>query len=239
MENNEFTSIYKEYLDGKKYISEIELDTIIPNCVDFYEGRQWGKVGEKTKKLPRATFNLVELIVNSKVSTMISSPLKVVFTSNEMPYQAEKLSQFNAIIEKEMSFDDICEDVLDQAAVEGSSFVHFYWDSDAIGKRGEYKGGVRAEKIDPLNIIVENPCQTDIQKQKWLILESKMSLEECQALCENEKDKKLVECDVDTNSMNPKVLVLTKYFRQNGEVYFVKSTKNIILHSPRPLNPNS
>ncbi|MBQ7308051.1 MAG: hypothetical protein IJW82_05955 [Clostridia bacterium] len=240
MENNQdLTTIYKEYLQGKKYFTKMELDTIIPTCVDFYEGRQWGKIGEKTKKLPRATFNLIELIVNSKVSTMLSSPLKIVFTSSEMPKQAYKLTRFNSLMEKEMDYDTICEDILDQAAVEGSSFIHFYWDSDAIGKRGEYRGGVRAEKVDLLNVVVENPCQTSIQKQKWIILETKVSMEEAQELCESKKDRKLIEYDSDQeNSIEKKVTVLTKYFRINGEVYFEKATKNVLLHKPRPLNPD-
>ena len=240
MENKEnITSIYNEYLQAKKYFSQMELDTVVPMCVDFYEGRQWGKVTEKTKKLPRATFNLIEMIVNSKISTMLSSPLKIVFTSREMPKQANSLTKFNSLMEKEMEYDLLCEDILDQAAVEGSSFIHFYWDSEAIGKRGEYKGGVRAERVDLLNVVVENPCQVNIQKQKWIILESKMNLEDVQKMCEIKKDKKLIVCDQNQeNDIQNKVTVLTKYFRINGEVYFQKSTKNVILHKPRPLNPD-
>lgn len=240
MENNNdnITQVYKEYIEGKKYFTEMELDTTIPICVDFYEGRQWGKIGEKTKKLPRATFNLAEMIVNAKVSTMLRSPFKIVFSSKEMSAQAEKLTKFNSLMEKEIGFDEICENILDQAAIEGSSFVHFYWDSEALGKRGEYKGGVRAEKIDLLNVIVENPCQVNLQKQKWIILETKMSLEDAINLCEKEKNKRFIEVD-NQNDKNSKVTVLTKYFRINGEVYFEKSTKNVILHSPRPLNPES
>ena len=165
------------------------IEGTIQNCVDFYEGRQWGKIAEKTKKLPRATFNIVEMIVNTKISTMLSTPYKIVFTSKEMPKQAQKLTYFNELMEREMDFERICEEIVDQSAVEGSSFVHFYWDGEAIGKRGEYKGGVRCERIDALNVFVENPSITDIQKQKWVILETKMNFEDVINLCQNEIER--------------------------------------------------
>ena len=236
MENNEFTDIYKDYIKSYNYFNKMDLISLNQSCVDFYEGRQWGKIGEKTKKLPRATFNLVELIVNSKVSTMVSSPLKVIFTSSDMPAQAERLTQFNHVIEKEMDFDSLCEDVINQGAVEGSSFVHFYWDSDAVGKRGEYRGGVRAERIDPLNIVFENPMQEDVQKQKWIILSSRLNIDEVQSLCEKSKDKKFITADEELNQVG-KVNVYTKYFRRDGEVFFERATKNVLLHSPRPISP--
>lgn len=241
MENKELTTyIYDQYLEAKEYTIKTDMEERLQMCVDFYEGRQWGKVGEKTKKLPRATFNITELIVNTKVSSMLEKPYKVIFTSKEMPKQAEKLTRFNALMEKEMDFERLCEEIVEQGAIEGSSFIHFFWDSDAIGKRGEYKGGVRAEKINPLDIFVENPYQNDIQKQKWIILCSKLNKDDVLKLCEREQDKKYIVYD-DFSGTTPKVTVLTKYFKNenDNQVYFIRSTKNVILHQERGVNPQS
>ena len=36
--------IWKEYENGRAYQSSLGLDRVVPLCVDFYEGRQWGKI---------------------------------------------------------------------------------------------------------------------------------------------------------------------------------------------------
>ena len=241
-------SIWKAYKDGKAYQKSISMETMIPLCVDFYEGRQWGKVSEdaRTKNLPRPTFNQIEMIVNSKTSGIYSTPLKIVFNSNDMPELADKLTAFNSQIEKEMKLDDICEEMINQAAVENSSFIHVFWDADACGKRGEFKGGVRAEMLEPLNVIVHNPRETDIQKQKWIIIVSRCELDAVKEMCSNAAQRRLIAPDNNENLRSGEteqegselVTVLTRYFKNNGEVYFEKVTKNVVLCEPTALNPD-
>ncbi len=244
--NDRLAKVWKEYKDGKQYQKALGLESSIPLCVDFYEGRHWGKVSDKTKTLPRPTFNQIEMITNSKVAGILATPLKVVFNSNEMPDLANKLTAFNGQLEKEMKLDDICEEMVNQGAVEGSSFIHFYWDAEAVGKRGEYKGGVRAEVIEPLNVIVHNPRETDIQKQKWIIIESRCELDSVKAMCRNKKDASSIQPDNNESLRGEDkeqdgsnlVTVLTRYFKKNGEVYFEKLTKNVVVCSETALNPD-
>lgn len=238
-------SIWQAYNDGKAYQKTLGLETIIPLCVDFYEGRHWGKVSDKTKTLPRPTFNQIEMIVNSKTAGILSTPLKIIFSSNETPELANKLTAFNTQLEKEMKLDDTFEEMVGQGGVEGSSFIHFFWDADAVGRRGEYKGGVRAETIEPLNVIVHNPRETDIQKQKWILIESRCEVDAVKAMCKNKKDALLIEKD-DNQSLRGDteqdgsnlVTVLTRYFKKNGEVYFEKLTKKVVVCEETPLNPD-
>ena len=48
IKENNLNKIWQEYKDGKNYLRSMGLDTTIPMCVDFYEGRHWGKISEKT-----------------------------------------------------------------------------------------------------------------------------------------------------------------------------------------------
>lgn len=247
MESKEdkLAKVWQAYNDGKAYQKALRLEEIIPLCVDFMEGRHWGKVSEKTKTLPRPIFNQIEMIVNSKTAGILSTPLKIIFSSNEMPELANKLTAFNAQLEKEMKLDDTFEEMVSQAAVEGSSFIHFFWDADAVGRRGEYKGGARAEIIEPLNVIVHNPRETDIQKQKWILIETRCEVDAVRAMCKNKENAMLIEKD-DNQSLRGDteqdgsnlVTVLTRYFKKDGEVYFEKMTKNIVVCEETPLNPN-
>lgn len=238
------SQIWNEHKDGKQYQKTLGLENSIPLCVDFYEGRHWGKVGEKTKTLPRPIFNQIEMIVDSKGAGILATPLKVIFSSQESPELADKLTAFNRQMEKEMKLEDIWSEMVNQAEVEGSSFLHFFWDAEAFGKRGEYKGGTRAEIIEPLNVLVHNPRETDIQKQKWIIIETRCELDAVKAMCKNKHDAELIVPDDNENLRDEKeqdgsklVTVLTKYFKKDGEVYFEKVTKDVFLCEATALNP--
>lgn len=237
--------IWNEHKDGKQYQKTLGLESMIPLCVDFYEGRHWGKISDKTKTLPRPIFNQIEMIVDSKGAGILATPLKILFSSQESPELANKLTAFNTQMEKEMKLDEIFSQMVNQAEVEGSSFLHLFWDAEAVGKRGEYKGGTRAEIIEPLNVVVHNPRETDIQKQKWIIIETRCELDAVKAMCQNKHDATLIEPDDNENLRDEKeqdgsklVTVLTKYFRKDGEVYFEKVTKNVILCDAKALNPD-
>lgn len=245
IKENNLNKIWQEYKDGKNYLRTMGLDTLIPMCVDFYEGRHWGKVSEKTKALPRPIFNQIEMIVDSKGAGILATPLKVIFSSHEVPSLADKLTEFNRQMEKEMKLEDIWATIVNQAQVEGASFLHFYWDGDVVSKRGEFNGGVRAEIIEPLNVLVHNPRETDIQKQKWIIVESRCEVDAVRQMCRNNADKLKIVPDDNENYLagneqdNSKlVTILTKYFRINGEVYFEKVTKNAVVCEATPLNPD-
>lgn len=238
------SKIWNEHKDGKSYQKTIGIESSIPLCVDFYEGRHWGKISDKTKTLPRPIFNQIEMIVDSKDAGILATPLKVVFSSQESPELASKLTAFNTQMEKEMKLEDIWSQMVSQATVEGSSFLHFFWDSEAVGKRGEYKGGTRAEIIEPLNVVVHNPRETDLQKQKWIIIETRCELDAVKAMCKNNRDASMIEPDDNENLGGEKeqdgsklVTVLTKYFKKDGEVYFEKVTKNVFLCEATALNP--
>ena len=239
--------IVAEHNNGVSFQESISLSDTIQRCTDFYEGRQWGNVSGKTKALPRATFNMTEMIVNNKVAGILAQPLKVVFQSSDMPDLARKLTDFHESIEKEMGVDGVYEECVNRAAVEGCAFLHFYWDGNAVGMRGEFKGGMRAEMIEARAVTVQNPLNESIQQQKWVIIESRYPCGEVIAMCEDERQRALIvpdNNDLIENSLiqeqqnSGMVTVYTRYFRKDNEVFFEKATKAALVQPARSLNPD-
>lgn len=239
--------IIAEHGNGVAFQDSIRLNDTIQLCTDFYEGRQWGNVTGKTRALPRATFNMTEMIVNNKVAGILAQPLKVVFQSSEMPELAKKLTDFHESIEKEMAIDGLYEECVNRAAIEGCAFVHFYWDAEAVGIRGEFKGGMRGEMIEARAVTVQNPLCENIQLQKWVIIETRAECSAVRAMCEDKSQRELIKPDdsdltngtlIQEQQGSGMVTVYTRYFRKDNEVYFEKATKGALVQPARSLNPD-
>lgn len=232
----------------KDYQSSMNLTTAIPQFVDFYEGRQWAAPTERTKSLPRPVINIIKMICRNKEAGIKSSVVKLVYKAEDETVNTDKFTNFADYISKEMGMEEIDARAIHEGVIKGSYFYHFYWDTEAKGKLGNIKGGVRCELIDILNIGFANPKETDEQKQKWIIIETR---EEADAI-KAKMDKDDPDCDPDAVSKDESddsynnteqegsnlVTVYTRYFRINGEVYCERATKNTIVNKPFPISPD-
>lgn len=239
------SKLWGMYEHGRAYQATIGLLDQIPKNVDFYEGRQWPPATESTKDLPRPVVNFVKFIVRNKKSGIVGSPVSVVYTSNSDPEKAERLTEFNRAVEAEMEMEDLRNRMVHDGIVKCSGFIHYYWDADAVSEPGNYVGGVRAEVIDPLNIFFANPRETDEQKQKWILIASRVELDAVKAMADGSVRKDdIVPDDLETEYTGDTeqegsrlVTVLTRYFRKDGEVYYERATKGVMLHKPIALTP--
>ena len=247
---NQAETIWKEYEQGQDYKSGIGLNDRIKMSIDFYEGRQWSPPTKNTRALPRPVLNFTEMIVNNKVSAMNNSPVKVVYEAEDDQATAE-FTRFNDYICKEMDMDTIDHNAIVDAAIKGNMVKHYYWDTEAKGKRGNVQGALRCELVDIRNIVFANPNQRDVQKQKYIIIATREELDavkeyakksgisraEIDKIQEDEKDESfdtLIEDEADDN--NKLVTILTKYFKKNGEVWCCKSTRNAMVKKEFPLS---
>ena len=79
-----------------------------------------------------------------------------------------------------------------------------------------------------------------------MIIASREEVEAVKAMADKAVDKDLIKpddndfhYDNDKEQENSNLCtVLTKYFRQNGEVFFTKSVKGVVINKPKPLTPN-
>lgn len=248
MEGSEkLSKLWTMYQNARSYQTGLGLTTDIPMAVDFYEGRQWPAKTEATKDIPRPIVNIVKFIVRNKKSSIVGSPVSIVFTSNKKPDLAQKLTEFNKIIEAEMEMDEVRNRKVQDGIVKGTGVVHYYWDSEARGEMGDYEGGVRAEIIDPLNTFFANPQERDEQKQKWILIASRVEVSAAKAMLDEKHkaaaedivpdDADIMYTDENEQEGEKLVTVLTRYFRKDGEVYYERATKSVMLHDPEPMTP--
>jgi hypothetical protein len=249
MDEIKVSKLWEDFEHARSYQQTIELTSQIPTNVDFYEGRQWPAKTDATRHIPRPVVNITKFIVRSKKSSIVGAPVSVVFTSNRNPDLAQKLTEFNKTIENEMDMDELRNKLVQEGIVKGTGVLHYYWDAEARGELGDFEGGVRAEIIDPLNVFFANPQETDEQKQKWIILASRVEVSAAREMMSEAYRKnggeQLVQPDDADRLYTDEVeqdgteicTVLTRYFRKDGEVYYERAVKGTMLHDAIKMTP--
>ena len=240
------SALWKMYEDARAYQDTIGLSSDVPMWVRFYEGDQWPRATKNTQHLPRPVVNMTKMVCRNKKANILSTPVKLVYDTDDGSNAGKKFTEFTAFIEKEMQMKKLDASAVKDGVVKGTYVYHYYWDADAVGKKAEVQGGVRCEIVDVLNTFVANPKEIDEQKQKWIMFSSREEVETVKAICDDDVDKDLIVPDdvdwrYDNNSEQEGTAmctVLTRYFRINGEVYWEKAVKNTIITKPTPLTPD-
>ncbi|MBE6674961.1 MAG: hypothetical protein E7596_07625 [Ruminococcaceae bacterium] len=240
---NSETLLWSLYQEGLSYQDSIGLRHTIPTSIDFYEGRQWPPATESTKNLPRPVINVVKMICRSKKSSILSTPVKILYKSYDSQADMDKLNSFAEFIQNELNQEGLDKLAVDDGIKKGSYFFHYYWDKDAISQFGRLEGGVRCEIIDPLNIFFANPRELNEQKQKWILISSHVDAPFIYEICDREQQstlKALQNSDSLANGTEKKgkTTLLTRYFRINGEVWCERATRYAIVNKPFKLSPS-
>ena len=233
--------IWKEYENGKAYQSLIGLEKLVPLCVDFYEGKQWGSAKKGTENFPRPVVNFIRMIADNKRANLMSRPLRIVYKSANPTPLTDRFNHFAEFWQKEAGMKYVDSEAIKNGTIKGTYIYHYYWDNEAVGMQGNVEGALRCQLIDVRNIVFANPQEKDEQRQEWIIIASRSTVKSV-------KDKlpkhlqELVKGDNDTTEVEQDetemITVLTKYYRKDGEVYFVKSIKNLMLTEEQSLAPN-
>ena len=172
------TELWKRYREGIEYQGAIGIRTAIPKYIDFYEGRQWPSPTEATKNLPRPVVNFIKMICRNKKAAILASKVHLVYKSDNINADVGKFNNFAEFIEKEIGQAELDKRAIDDAVKKGSYFYHYYWDKNAEGKDANTAGALRCELIDPLSIFFENPCELDEQKQGWIAIVTRESVDQ-------------------------------------------------------------
>lgn len=251
--------IWDDWQKGLEYQKKLHLKETCEQCVDFFEGRQWPQATERTKNMPRPVENIIEMIVNNKKANILSSKISVVYkplTYNieNQAVAVEGASSFTSFakhIAKEIKQEDLDNMAIKDGLVKGPYIYHYFWDKEKKTGMAKFDGGLNGQIIDCLSIVFANPKQKDEQKQKWIIIQSRENVQTLKEIAKKngitKTEIELIQSDDDSEkNYNAEeqdgeeyATVLTKYFRKNGEVYYIKSTKNMIIQEETPLTPDA
>jgi hypothetical protein len=216
-------------------------------AVEFYEGRQWDEYKGKIS-IEKPVMNFIQNTTDGKAASILQKTYKPIFIIDNDKASSDTVTKFSEWQMKEMNQEDLNKRMVYDGLIKGTYIVYFYWDEDSIGQAGSIEGALNATTIDVQDFAVANPNEKDVQKQEWIIIRSRESLKSIKesATAVNEKE---IEEIVHPNSYESyykndieqggeeMVTVYLKFFRQNGEVYFEKSTDEIVFQEPRSINP--
>ena len=130
------------------------------------------------------------------------------------------------------------------AAVSGDGVFYCWWDPDHRNGQ-EFDGDICTDVIDSTNLFVADVNSSDLQSQKYVMLAGRASVESLrkEALSAGASEvevAKIVADDENTGTYSAdlgkcelkgeeKATFLIRFFRENGEVIFEKSTKSCLI----------
>ncbi len=251
--------IWDDWQKGLSYQRKLGLKETCETCVDFFEGRQWPQATEKTKNMPRPVINIIKFIVNGKKANILSSKISAVYkpliyneqTSQIATQGASSFTNFATHIRKEIKQEDLDDRAILDGLKKGTYIFHYFWDKESKTGMAKFDGGLNGQIIDCLNIVFANPKQKDEQKQKWIIIQSRENVQTLKKIAEkngiSKTEIELITSDEEGQKNYEEeeqdgeeyATVLTRYFRKNGEVYYIKSTKDMIVQEETPLTPDA
>ena len=233
-------SVWSEYEKGESYHTQINLHDRVKRNEQFYNGDQWE--GVNAPDLEKPVINVFHPAVTFLVSQIVSDDVGV---DLEPFVDDEENSKNCEILMKEI--DRIAENEKEQAkgrelvrdaAVDGDGCFHYYFDPYE-GAAGE----IKLELLDNDKVIFANPFLSDVQKQRYIIIAMRMTVEEArerakrEGISESEADSISPDISAEFAGEDSKVLselctVLRRYWFEGGRLCYCESTKEIMLKSP-------
>lgn len=238
--------VWGEYEQGVGYNQSdpVNLYETVKQNENFFIGRQWE--GVAAPELDKPVLNILKRVVNYFISTIVSDDVaaQVSLFSGEPDEETDRLlkavsAEFDAVIER-CGIKSRNRSCLRNAAVDGDACLHLWFDaSDTQG--GTITGNIEAEELDNTNVLFGNPQMWEVQKQPYLLLVMRKSVESVREEArENGRPQSEIEsitADDDPNGINReretgKVTELLKYWKQGGTVWCEKVTQNAVVKPP-------
>lgn len=238
------TSVWRDFEKGRMYnrMKNVYRDT--EQNYDYYYGNQakYLNIGKETPVI----LNIIKSIVKYKLGVVNANAYQIVYNPNFYSSQEEGkmleelckvLSRHsNKVWELQQVGSKIKECVKD-SCINDEGILHNYFDTD--------KQEVVSEVIDKNNIYYGNENDDDLQSQPYIIISYRKPVtqvkEEARILGISEEKIELITEDGETleqagyssttDEVNPMCLVLLKYYKQDGKVYYTRAVKSIELET--------
>lgn len=243
---------YELYQKDASYKSSTNLIRYIDEAQNFYDGNPYKN--KPNKGFVKVSMNICSLAAQIKASKICGTPIYLTFTAEDASYDCTGLRQFDEYNCNKLKMKTQNYQAALNGFVNGTEITYQPWDEDDTTYKGIYKGGLRIEHIDPRNFAVENNyLNQSIQNQKWVMfwddydVEALLDMVEGKDKAEIEKKRKLLlggdmsygaDSYMKQEHINHKLVTMfTRFFRVNGEVYFMCSTEKVNLFEyPHPLS---
>jgi len=247
-EEENVTKVWVEYQKGVMFNRSHNLYTDTDKNYNFYHGNQWE--GAKLGDIQPVVFNIVKPIVKYKLGVITQNHYEIIFNPNiyDTIEEGQALEQLCKVLNGHIAkvwelqkADQKVREASKDACINAEGIVHTYFEDEVI-----------AEVIDKNNICYGNENSSDIQSQPYIIIAYRQPVsqvkDKARELGIEESEVKLILPDSDvqeqagytgiTDEVNPMCLVLLKYYKKNGKVYYTKGTKYVELEKEKATNMN-
>lgn len=229
MENKQW-NIYEK---GKQYNSQYRTNRDLYDAIkayyDFYYGDQWRN--ETSEDLPKPVFNIIKRVVDFKVASLMSTKKTIAVEDRE---------EINDLLDKVMenvNYQQLLKNCCLDGAISGDMCLHFTYDGTKADETG-----IQVEQIDGINVLFGNPNIKDINKQPYIALVGRDTVENLQ---EEAKEKTEIQSDNDTEYQaneyteiqgddNNKALYLVVYMKTKKGILASKYTKDATIYESIP-----
>ena len=248
-EGLDFTINYGLYEEDRNFKTKSGFYDAVKEARDFYNGKQFDENNDDNAI--RVSLNFCSFSAQLKSAKIVGTERYITFTSDNVNYDCHGLQRFD-----EYNCHKLNEKIKDSQActdgfVDGTAIFGYRWDKDDTTYKGIYKGGLVGENMDVLNFAVANKFLNDIQNQKWVMYWKEEDVQAVRDMVERkdealaEKVRQAVVPDNYTEDSENKedvnhglVTLMTRFFRIEGEVCFMCSTREVDLFEyPHFMNP--
>jgi hypothetical protein len=249
----ENTKEWQEYETGKDYNNRLNYYAKTDLNYRMYQGDQW--VGVTTNGLPKYTFNICRSAINYFVAFILSQKVKLQYSAENVPDEpqdeqqaqikqfCDMLSNMSDLKWEKDKMDSLLRELLIDGANSGDFCVHVYWDAKKETGQLE-KGDFCTEMVDGVNIMFGNPNNRKVDPQPYVLI---VGREMVSKLKEEAKENGVEQDLIDTitadeeneyqagqygkveldhkGESSGKTLYLIRYWKEDGTVYWNKSTR--------------
>lgn len=239
-------SILAEYHQAQSYNTECNGGNLyerVKQNEDFFVGNQWE--GVNAPDLDKPVMNILKRVISYFVSSIVSDDVGAELTlfggADDQSQAAVKIvsAQIAEIIENTKAKAKN-RDIIRNAAVDGDACIYVNFDPEA--ETGQIaKGTIELEVLDNTDVYFGNPQVWEIQRQPWVMIQTRKLVEEAreEARANGVPESRIagIVSDEDPNGINTeleqgKVTVLTKFWRQDGAVWFCKTAGQVVIKPP-------
>ena len=236
LENLKTTEVWELYEHGRNFLRLMNVYSDTDKNYQFYNGDQWN--GAKLDGIEKMQYNFIELIIDHKLGKLNANKWAMNFASDNFEKEFRPIAQ------------QVC-DLLNKKAAKTwerdkmDGKVREFMEDAAVNSEGIIYSDYDEENQTPINEVLEkgnvqygNEQSEDIQSQPYIIISKRMSVIETQEYARangvSEEQIRYIIGDKDNFESpgndakwekDPMCTVVTKMWKENGTVWFAKSTK--------------
>ena len=244
--NDSITPAWSLYESGLEYNRKINLYETTRQNERFYRGEQWDGYD---RDLPRPVFNLARRIVDYLVGAISPQNISIRYSDEKLPYLdsaalRESVSAGLHLLEQNAAYRwknsrmaEVANRALLNAAISGDGVFYCWWDT-SVHSGQPFSGEIRTDVVDGANLFLCDVNNPDIQSQEYIILSGRAPVNDLrrEALEAGLAEEELANIQPDDGDFSiperegsEKATYLIRFFRENGEVVFEKSTRSVVI----------